>query len=157
MIKLVRIDHRLLHGQVVFAWVNRLNINRIIVVDDVAANDEFKKMSLKLAKPNDVKLNIFAVEDALNPKEKIKNLQENVAVIFGNTKNCLAFCKELTGEIKEINYGGIPKKTDSIEYDKAVYLNAEELEDSKKLKALGFRLYSQQTPTNALIELNDKF
>lgn len=46
MIKLVRIDHRLLHGQVVFAWVNRLNINRIIVVDDVAANDEFKKMSL---------------------------------------------------------------------------------------------------------------
>ena len=91
MIKLVRIDHRLLHGQVVFAWVNRLNINRIIVVDDVAANDEFKKMSLKLAKPNDVKLNIFAVEDALNRKEKIKNLQENVAVIFGNTKNCLAF------------------------------------------------------------------
>lgn len=157
MIKLVRIDHRLLHGQVVFAWVNRLNINRIIVVDDVAANDEFKKMSLKLAKPNDVKLNIFAVEDALNRKEKIKNLPENVAVIFGNTKNCLAFCKELTDEIKEINYGGIPKKMDSVEYDKAVYLNAGELEDSKKLKALGFRLYSQQTPTNALIELNDKF
>jgi PTS system mannose-specific IIB component len=157
MIKLVRIDHRLLHGQVVFAWVNRLNINRIIVVDDAAANDEFKKMSLKLAKPNDVKLNILTVEDALNRKEKIKKLPENVAVILGNTKSCMVFCKELTDTIKEINYGGIPKKAGSIEYDKAVYLNADELEDSKQLKTLGFRLYSQQTPTNTLIELNDKF
>ncbi|NRE63336.1 PTS sugar transporter subunit IIB, partial [Enterococcus faecium] len=31
MIKLVRIDHRLLHGQVVFSWSNSLYINRIII------------------------------------------------------------------------------------------------------------------------------
>ena len=49
MIKLVRIDHRLLHGQVVFSWSKFFNINRIIVANDEAANDEFKKMSLNLS------------------------------------------------------------------------------------------------------------
>lgn len=43
MIKLVRIDHRLLHGQVVFSWTKSLGISRIIVVDDETANDEMKK------------------------------------------------------------------------------------------------------------------
>ena len=43
MIKFIRIDHRLLHGQVVFSWSKSLQINRILVVNDEAANDEFKK------------------------------------------------------------------------------------------------------------------
>ncbi len=51
MIKFIRIDHRLLHGQVVFSWSKSLQINRILVVNDEAANDEFKKMSLELSKP----------------------------------------------------------------------------------------------------------
>ncbi|TXX29607.1 Firmicu-CTERM sorting domain-containing protein, partial [Escherichia coli] len=55
MIKLVRIDHRLLHGQVVFSWSKFFNINRIIVANDEAANDEFKKMSLNLSKPAGIK------------------------------------------------------------------------------------------------------
>ena len=40
MIKLVRLDYRLLHGQVVFSWTGHVGAQRIIVVDDDAANDE---------------------------------------------------------------------------------------------------------------------
>ena len=46
MIKLVRLDYRLLHGQVVFSWTGHVGAQRIIVVDDDAANDEMKKLSL---------------------------------------------------------------------------------------------------------------
>lgn len=46
MIKLVRLDYRLLHGQVVFAWTGHTNAQRIIVVDDDAAGDELKKSAL---------------------------------------------------------------------------------------------------------------
>ena len=53
MIKLVRIDYRLLHGQVVFSWTKSQGINRIIVINNEAATDEFKKMSLNLAKPTE--------------------------------------------------------------------------------------------------------
>ena len=46
MIKLVRLDYRLLHGQVVFAWTGHVSAQRIIVVDDEAANDDLKKSAL---------------------------------------------------------------------------------------------------------------
>lgn len=156
MIKLIRIDYRLLHGQVVFAWVNSLGIERIIIVDDLASSDETKKTTLKLTKPQNVKLNIFSVKEALERKNKISELKENTAIIFGNTQNCLTFLSKFEGNVKEINYGGIPKKESSVEFDKAIYLNEEEIEDSRKLISLGFRLYSQQTPSTKLVELNNR-
>ena len=39
MIKLVRLDYRLLHGQVVFSWTTTIGAQRIIIVDDDAASD----------------------------------------------------------------------------------------------------------------------
>ena len=49
MIKLVRLDYRLLHGQVVFAWTGHTSAQRIIVVDDDAATDSLKKSALSLS------------------------------------------------------------------------------------------------------------
>lgn len=156
MIKLVRIDYRLLHGQVVFAWINRLGIDRIIIIDDEASKDEMKKTSLKLTKPQNVKLNIFSVQDALDRKNKIKALKENTMIIFSNTRNCYEFLSNFAGVVKEVNYGGIPNKEGAKQFDKAIFLNEEEIEDSKKLRDLGLRLYSQQTPTTKVVELNNK-
>ena len=62
MIKLARLDYRLLHGQVVFAWVGHVGAQRIIIVDDEAASDELKKTALSLSKPAGVRLNIFSLE-----------------------------------------------------------------------------------------------
>ena len=91
MIKLVRIDHRLLHGQVVFSWCKQLNIERIIVVDDTTAGDEFQKVSLNLSKPTGTKLNIFSVKETLEKMPKIEQLPENIMMIFGNTiRSCLS-------------------------------------------------------------------
>ena len=60
-IVLARLDYRLLHGQVVFTWTTKVQAERIIVVDNAAANDDIKKGALKLAKPQGVRLNVFTV------------------------------------------------------------------------------------------------
>ena len=39
MIKLVRVDHRLLHGQVIFSWTKQVGTNYIIVADDKDQHD----------------------------------------------------------------------------------------------------------------------
>lgn len=44
MIKLVRVDHRLLHGQVIFSWTKQLSANYIIVADDKVPNDPISLM-----------------------------------------------------------------------------------------------------------------
>lgn len=155
MVKLIRIDYRLLHGQIVVSWLNRYSINRIIIIDDKAGSSDTEKSILKIAKPSGSKLNIFTVEQALARKIKISKLNENVAIIFGNTTSCLEFLKEFRGDQKEINYGAIPKKENSKEFDKAVYLDKKDIENSKELIGLGYTLYSQQTPNNARKELNE--
>lgn len=155
MIKLVRIDHRLLHGQVVFSWSKALNITRIIVVDDLAAKDEFKRMSLNLSKPSGIHLNIFTVEEVLAKMPKIKQLKDNIMLIFGHTSSVLKVCQHCP-EITEINYGGIAKKEGSQQYSNAVFLTKEELADSRALKELGIRMFMQQVPTSRKEELNEK-
>ena len=42
MIAGVRVDHRLVHGQVAVAWTHHLDIGRIILIDDSIAADEFQ-------------------------------------------------------------------------------------------------------------------
>lgn len=155
MIKLVRIDHRLLHGQVVFSWSKALNISRIIVVNDSAATDDFKKMSLNLSKPTGMILNIFTVEEVVGKMSKIEELKDNIMLVFGNTAEMLRFCQSYS-KITAINYGGITKKEGSKQYSNAIFLDNQELEDSRALKQLGIQLYMQQVPTSKKEELNSK-
>lgn len=155
MIKLVRIDHRLLHGQVVFSWTKSLGASRIIVVDDETAKDEMKKVSLNLSKPVGVTLNIFSIKDILARMSKVEQLKENIMIVFRGTKEALEFCKDYPN-IKEINYGGIANKENSKQYSNAIFLNEEELEETKKLKELGINLYMQQVPTSKREDLTSK-
>jgi PTS system mannose-specific IIB component len=110
-------------------------------------------MSLNLAKPTGVKLNIFTVEEALSKMAKVETLKENIMLIFGNTKETLAFC-EAYPKIKEINYGGIPKTNDGKQFGGAIFLNEEEQMEAKKLKEMGVKQYMQQIPTSKSEDLN---
>ena len=52
MIKLLRVDHRLLHGQVAFSWKNAVEADCILIACDAVMKDDLRKTSIKLAKPN---------------------------------------------------------------------------------------------------------
>lgn len=124
MIKLVRLDYRLLHGQVVFSWTGHVGAQRIIVVDDDAANDEMKKSALLLSKPAGVRVNIFTVDKAIAKMPKVEQLDEKIMMIFGNTAALLKFCQAYP-KIKEINYGAVANKPGSVAFDQSVFLTPE--------------------------------
>ena len=145
MIKLVRLDYRLLHGQVVFSWTGHVGAQRIIVVDDDAANDEMKKSALLLSKPAGVRVNIFTVDKAIAKMPKVEQLDEKIMMIFGNTAALLKFCQAYP-KIKEINYGAVANKPGS----KA----PEEQADTQKLLDMGIKIYSQQTPTFKVVPID---
>lgn len=156
MIKLVRLDYRLLHGQVVFSWTGHVGAQRIIVVDDDAANDEMKKSALLLSKPAGVRVNIFTVDKAIAKMPKVEQLDEKIMMIFGNTAALLKFCQAYP-KIKEINYGAVANKPGSKAFDQSVFLTPEEQADTQKLLDMGIKIYSQQTPTFKVVEGFDKY
>ena len=75
----VRIDDRLIHGQVCGYWVPHHSVEKIVVIDDKIAKDEMRKTALKFGCPAKVKLSIL---DALTASDKLKrNLDKGSRVI----------------------------------------------------------------------------
>ena len=62
-IALVRVDNRLVHGQILEAWVPFIKAKCIMVVDDNAASDFFCETVIRMAVPSDIEVNICSVED----------------------------------------------------------------------------------------------
>lgn len=61
-IRLVRIDDRLIHGQVTTVWAKRLDIERILVVSDAVTKDNLRKTLLQQAAPPGIKVNVITVQ-----------------------------------------------------------------------------------------------
>jgi PTS system mannose-specific IIB component len=148
MIKLIRLDYRLLHGQVCFTWVQHESADRIIIIDNASAMDDLKKSALKLAKPQGIRLNVFSVEVAIKKAPKIFGLDENIIMIFGDTSGLARFCKLYPDVASSVgvNYGATANKENAKQIDESVFLNSSELEDTREILSLGVPIYSQQTP-----------
>ena len=153
MIKLVRLDYRLLHGQVVFSWTGHVGAQRIIVVDDDAANDEMKKSALAAEQARRCPGEHLHGGKAIAKMPKVEQLDEKIMMIFGNTAALLKFCQAYP-KIKEINYGAVANKPGSVAFDQSVFLTPEEQADTQKLLDMGIKIYSQQTPTFKVVPID---
>ena len=110
MIKALRVDERLIHGQIAMLWSKELGIDGIVVGNDAVAKDDMQKMVLKMAVPNNLKVIIKSVEDAIkllnNPKaEKMKLL-----VIVRTIEDALTIAQDIA-EIEYINIGNVGKSS----------------------------------------------
>ena len=99
MVKLLRIDRRLIHGQIAFAWTAYLDVNCILVANDDAAGDDIRMATLRLAKPQNTKLIIKSIDDSIaafksgkTDKYKIMIVVENVDDKDFLTALCFDFC-----------------------------------------------------------------
>jgi PTS system mannose-specific IIB component len=126
MIKLVRLDYRLLHGQVCFTWVQHVSAHRVIIVDNASATDDLKKSALKLAKPQGVRLNVFTCEQIMAKMPKVKALNENIIIIFGSVHDLATFAQAYP-EIGEVNYGATANRAGATQLDQSVFLLPSEM------------------------------
>ena len=60
----IRIDDRLIHGQVATRWSTGLKVNRIMVIDDAVAANDNEKAILRMAAPAGVNTSILPLEKA---------------------------------------------------------------------------------------------
>lgn len=144
MIKLLRVDDRLLHGQVAMVWTKNLGIHTIVIANDSVASDEFLKMTLGLAKPIDVELKIENIENAIKYMKNNLESRQNVMVIINN----LADAKKILGEtqIKVLNVGNLRERKDSVRYSRSMTLTPEDVAICKELIDKGIELELRMVP-----------
>ena len=111
MIKLFRLDERLIHGQVAFAWCNSLNINCIFIANDNVANDQFRQNVLKMATPPGVRFVAKNLSETLRIFHEDKIKKYNVLLLTDSTKDAKYLCQNIE-DIHELNLGNA-KKTEA--------------------------------------------
>lgn len=134
MVKLVRVDDRLLHGQVATTWIGEVIPTSILVANDDVVKDEMATMALKMVKPAGVKLAIRSIDDgaALLNDPRTKDL--TIFVIVRTIKDALRLAEKVD-EINHVNIGGVRKKDGAKLIAPSVYIGDEDIEDLKALKS----------------------
>lgn len=105
-IVLIRIDDRLIHGQVMTAWVKSTKATKIIIVDDVVAKDDFMKKVLTMAAPPGITVEVYGVEEASVALREDSPVEEKIVVLVKVPDTVEGLINNGVG-IKDIIVGGI--------------------------------------------------
>ena len=105
MIIQIRVDDRLIHGQIAVVWSKQFNTTHMVVANDKAAANEVQQMALKMATPSGIKVLIRSVDDAIkifnNPKsEKVK-----MFVLTNSVRDALKIA--LNCDVQSINVANV--------------------------------------------------
>ena len=131
----VRIDGRLIHGQVANLWTTKLNISRIMVVDDDVAENPIEKSGLKLATP--------AAANILAGRYDSQRL-----LIVAKKPDRLLKLVELGVPITEINVGNMSQTAETKSITKSINVVPADIADFKELASKGVKLFAQMVPSD---------
>ncbi|WP_282139769.1 PTS sugar transporter subunit IIB [Cytobacillus oceanisediminis] len=156
MISLLRIDDRLIHGQVAYGWTSALGVNVILVVNDEAKNDQMKAMALNLAKPSSVKLYIREVQESGEIVQKFSQSQKSkVLVLVKNTNDAVELARNSGGVIKEVNVGGLRYSEGKRKLTDLVAVDDQDLANLKEMEEMGIDLEFRMLPRDKKKGLKD--
>lgn len=148
MIKLIRIDDRLVHGQVAFTWVPALGADCLLVANDKVAKDEFQKMTLNLAKPANCRLVIKTLEETTAYLNDEKNGKLKILVLINSIKDAATLVAGVP-EITSVNFGGIRGKEGSRLISKAIAITDADLPYIQEMLQKPVELEIRQVPTDS--------
>ena len=148
MIKLTRIDDRLLHGQVAFTWTPALGIDSLLIANDKTAKDSFLKLTFGLAKPPGTQLLIKSLAEAAAFLQDEKSAHLKILLLVTTVKEASFLAGEVP-EIKSINFGGIRGKEGSRLLTKAIAVTDGDITLIKEMLGKGIELEIRQVPTDS--------
>lgn len=152
MIKLLRIDDRLVHGQVAMAWTPALGVDCLVVANDKVAKDDFVKMTLNLAKPANARLLVKSIADTITFLQDERSKPVKLLVLVNSVTDAYTLAQSLP-EITSINFGGLRMRDGARAVSKAVNLTEADITLARALLEKGTVLEVRQVPTDKPIGL----
>lgn len=146
MIKLLRVDYRLVHGQVAISWSRAIGADCILVANDDVAKDEMRQSMLRISKPQGIKLVIKSVEESIKSIQSGVTDKYNLFIVVNNIQDVERLTEGIS-ELKYVNLGVLPAKEGSRQLSKAINVTPEDVESLKRLLDKGIKVEIQQIPT----------
>lgn len=147
----VRVDARLIHGQVATMWTRTLNATRIMVVDEQIVQSEVQKMTLKTAVPGGVHLSILTPSGAAERILADQYQGQRVFLIVRNPKALQVLVKAGV-KLESVNVGNLSMAVGAKQVAKSVAVTPEDVAVFDDLAAHGVKLYHQMVPNDQKVD-----
>lgn len=150
----LRIDDRLIHGQVVAGWARPLGINELIIASDTISKDDWACNAYRLAVPENINFHCFDIKSCVEylknglDKRRIMVVVEKVIDAYNLINNGLS--------INEVHIGGLSHKQGARTIAPFIYLTPEDIEVLAKLHELGIKIIGKQLPNSQPVDVIKK-
>lgn len=151
-ISFMRIDERLIHGQIAVCWSRQYPCDGIIAVNDKAANNDIVKSALKAA--TSIKTYVWDYDTLLKNKDKIQESAKNYFII---TKEPMTMAKilmeaHLVPLRKTVNVGPQSLRGEAISVSQETNITVEEVSVYEKIHQQGYSIQFQIVPNKSMVE-----
>ncbi|SDD32599.1 PTS system, mannose-specific IIB component [Paenibacillus sp. UNCCL117] len=147
-IVLVRVDDRLIHGEVAVGWTRILGATHIVVANDQASTDNTQKMLLKMATPVGVKSTVLSVADAAQQLSAAKFKNDKVLVLVRDPQSLLGLM-EGGLNLEQVNVANVRMAEGRQRITKEVAASPEEIAAWKELDRRDVKLEARLLPGSA--------
>ena len=151
---LIRVDDRLVHGQVLLGWTRSLRVDHVIAADDDTAKDPMQSSLMKMAAPTGLGLSVLSVKDAARKllagdfdRAKVLLLVRGPQALLELRREGLTFDK--------INAGNVRSAPGRKKLTKEIFASPEDIVAWKQLAAEGVSLQAQWLPDQSRHNLAD--
>ena len=147
-LNMVRVDYRMVHGQIVAKWIKFRPVDRLILADDSLVDDPFMGDIYRMAVP-DREVDIVKLGDV---QKAIDRKNDTVLLIFKDVASAYTVYKNGL-QLPELNVGAVQNSAQRKAVVQGVALSVEEYEKLSEMKAEGVNVFLQPIPENDPVSL----
>ncbi|MEE6725991.1 PTS sugar transporter subunit IIB [Pediococcus acidilactici] len=155
----VRIDGRLIHGQVANLWTTKLGVTRIMVIDDQVAASDIEKAGLKLARPAGVDLSVLPEKVVADHINRGGYDSQKVFIVVKRPQILLDLVNDGV-KLEAINVGNMSQTDETTQLTNSINVVQEDVDAFNALHEKGIKLTQQMVPgdqANDFMEILKKF
>ena len=144
-IVLVRVDNRLIHGQVMEAWVPYVNANCIVVANDSVANSPIKRAMMEACVPRGIELHIGSVAEITEMFHEGQIKASKVMLLFETSTDALKSYRRGL-KFDRLNLGNMHAADGKVAVSCTLCIDGEDVGNLKKLESSGVEITAQCIP-----------
>ncbi|MGN8689389.1 PTS sugar transporter subunit IIB [Atopobiaceae bacterium HCP3S3_F7] len=148
----VRIDTRLLHGQVATAWTKQVQPDRILVVSDGVAHDELRKNMIIQAAPPGVHVHVIPISKLVQVDKDPRFGATKAMVLFENPQDLLR-AEEGGVKFPEVCIGSMAASQGKTVINQAIACDADDVRTLEAIRDNGTHFYVQKVPSDRVDDI----
>lgn len=146
-----RVDDRLIHGQVVQAWLPELNIDEVVIPCPKAQEHRIHKNLLRLSLPFEYELTVLEPADCVG---YMASSAKRILLLMSSLQDLQPLLEDGLS-IKSVNIGGMHFKQGAQKLAEHVFLDQEDKHTLHILNDLGISIETRAVPSSKSISIKE--